>query len=187
MSRHSETRSESVASRNRATFSSLSTWVSACGWTTISQAVALPHLLAQPLGQRGQVAPLLGRERVGSSTSPVLSSRQKDGMTTRCLAPMAWASAAIVGDVRPGLLPDGLAVVQAGEDRAGRDLQATPGRLLGEDGGVGRQIAVGAELDPLVAGLRDLVEEALPGDLGGIVREPDAPAVGGRSDPDAGK
>ena len=90
-----------------------------------------------------------------------------------------------VRDMCPGLLPDGRPVVQPGEDRAGRDLQAAPGGLLGEAGGVAREIAVRAELDPLVSGLGDLVEEALPGDLLGVVGEPHPPGVGGRADPDA--
>jgi len=48
--------------------------------------------------------------------------------------------------------------------------------------GVGRQVAVRAELQPFVSGPGDLVQEAGPRRLAGIVREPDAPRVGGAAD-----
>ena len=92
----------------------------------------------------------------------------------------------VVGDVRPGPVPHGRAVVQAREDRARGHPQAALRRLLGQQGRVGGQVAVRAELDPLVAGRRDLVEEPLPGNLPRVVREPDAPGVGRRSDTDSG-
>ena len=95
MSRHSETRSESVASRKRATFSSLSMWVSACGWTTICSPYRSRTSRPSRSVSEVRLRHCSGVSVSGSSTSPVLSSRQKDGMTTRCSAPMAWASAAL--------------------------------------------------------------------------------------------
>jgi len=56
-----------------------------------------------------------------------------------------------------------------------------------QDGRVAGQIAVRAQLDPLVAGRGDLVEEPLPGHLPRVVGEPDPPGVGRRTDPDAGQ
>ena len=125
-------------------------WVSACGCTTIAQAVAVPHLAGEPLG-------LTGRDRatasavsvLSSSTSPVLSSRQKDGMTTRCPAPMAWVSAATSATcaqvfshtVGPWCSP--VKTVPAETRRL-----AYAG-LLGEARRVGGEIAVRSELDPL--------------------------------------
>ncbi len=150
------------------------------------QAVPLPHLLAETFGQRGEIAPLLGREGVrfqhlaGLVVPPEGRDDHQVGRAHRL------GQHRVVRDVRPGLLPDGLAVVQAGEHRAGRDLQAAARGLLGEDRRIGREVPVRAQLDPLVAGGGDLVEEALPGDLLGIVREPDAPGVGCRADADAG-
>jgi hypothetical protein len=151
------------------------------------QPVPLPHPLAEPLGQRSEIAPLLGRERVRLQylAGLVVPPEGRDDHQVPCSHGLRERG--VVRDMGPGLLPHGLAVVQPREHRAGRHLQAAPGGLLGEDGGIGRQIPVGAEFDPLVAAERDLVEEALPGHLLRVVREPDAPAVGGRTDPDAGE
>jgi hypothetical protein len=62
-------------------------------------------------------------------------------------------------------------------ERAGH-LELPPRELRAELLGVRREIAVGAELDPAVAGGRDLVEETAPRSLVRIVRKPDAPRVG---------
>lgn len=76
------------------------------------------------------------------------------------------------GDMLPGPVPDRRTVVQSGEDGARGDGEIPAGGLVREAGGVGRQVAVGAEFDPLVARLGDLVEESLPGHLLWIVGEP---------------
>ena len=61
------------------------------------------------------------------------------------------------------LLPHGvprIVLVQVLEDRAGRQLQVARGQFVGQLLRVGGQIAVRAQLDPLVAGRGHLVEEA---------------------------
>jgi hypothetical protein len=70
------------------------------------------------------------------------------------------------------------AAVQSGEHRAAGELEATAAELVAQLLGVGRQVAVGAQLDPLVAALHDLVEELVPRHLVRVVGEPDAPRVG---------
>src|SRR4029453_13905620 len=51
---------------------------------------------------------------------------------------------------------------------------------------VGRQVAVGAQLQPPVAGLGQLVQEPVPGGLAGVVGEPDAPGGGAAAQPQPG-
>lgn len=75
----------------------------------------------------------------------------------------------------PGFLVLLGAAVESSKDSTGADLQVTLLEFLREAGGVGRQVAIGTQFDPFVAGLCDLVQEPLPRCLLGIVREPNTP------------
>src|SRR6266508_371988 len=76
-----------------------------------------------------------------------------------------------------------LRVVQAAEHRLPGDLEPTPLQLVAQPGRVGWQVGVGAELEPSVAGLRELVEEAGPGRLRRVVGEPHPPRVRATAEP----
>ncbi len=84
-----------MPSRNRTTFSSLSMCVSACGWTTILSPYRSRTSRPSRSVSEVRFRHCSGVNVSGSSTSPVLSSRQKEGMTTRCFAPIACASTAL--------------------------------------------------------------------------------------------
>src|SRR5690606_25350754 len=68
--------------------------------------------------------------------------------------------------------------MQVLEDRAGRYGKPAPVEFIAQPRRVGGQVAVRAQLDARVAGLSDLVQETLPGNLLWIVGEPHPPAVG---------
>lgn len=83
-----------------------------------------------------------------------------------------------LADVGEHLVPC-LGPVQRAEGRTAGDLEATGVQLLLEALRVGGQIAVRAELQPPVTGLREFVEEAGVRHLMLVLGEPDAPGVGG--------
>ena len=86
------------------------------------------------------------------------------------------------------LLPDRIprvVLVQVLEDRARRQLQVARRQFVGQLLGVGGQIAERAQLDPLVAGRGDLVEEPGVRGLPRIIGKPHAPGVGCGADEDA--
>lgn len=151
------------------------------------QPVALPHLMGEPLGLGGQTPPLRGRQRavLQHLARLVVPPERRDD--DEVFGAHRLGERRDVRDMRPGGVPDLGTAVQSGEDGAGRHGEPAPRGLLLEYGRIRGQIAVGAQLDPLVPGLGDLVEEALPGDLLGIVGEPHAPGVRSRTDPDAGQ
>ena len=153
------------------------TWLSACGWYAIdspySSCTARPSR-STPVVFASQAS---GVRRRGSMSAPVFSSRNIPGMTTTWVPLVAFVSAAT------SLTWSHTASHESGRCRCsktvpGRDLQAAGTEFVGEPGGIGGQVAVGPELDPLVPARAGLVEEALPRHLYRVVGEPDAPRVG---------
>ena len=168
----------SVSCRKRSTRGWVSTWLSACGWKTSEMPDSSCRTLPSadiPVTRSFHCA---GSSSPGSSASPLCMSVYCSGSSTRWLAPSAPSSAASVTAVLQRLLVGLRAAVQPGEHRAAGELEATAAELVAQLLGVGRQVAVGAQLDPLVAALHDLVEELVPGHLVRVVGEPDAPRVG---------
>ena len=126
------------------------------------------------------------RSSVGDSIgAPVLWSRHGSGMTTRCSPPTARVSAATSVTCFQ-TWSQAAGPVQVLEHGAGQHGQAVGAQGVGELGRVGRQVAVRAELDDVVAGGGDLGEEAVGRGLLGVAGEPDAPRVGGGTDGDLG-
>jgi hypothetical protein len=145
------------------------------------------ELLLQALPRRRgrrPCAPTDSSSRVrGSRAWPVVSERHSSGMTTMCSPPSSAVSFATALGLcsrpdrtgRPGL-------VESREHSAAGEFESSGCELLTQLVRVRGQVAVGTELDPRVPGLDHLVEEALPGDLAGMVGQPDAPGVGGGAD-----
>src|SRR3954462_12757901 len=148
------------------------------------ESVRLLDLVAEPFHALGQVRPLLVGQlrRLEDLGGLVVAPEGRDD--DEMPGPHGLGERGDLADVLPGRLPHRGAAVQPGEDRARRDLEVAPGDLVGQSGGVGRQIAVRPQLDPGVARLGDLVQEAFPRHLHRVVGEPDAPGVRGRADAD---
>ena len=68
------------------------------------------------------------------------------------------------------------------EHCARRQLEVARGQFVRQLFGIGRQVSERPELDPLIAGRGDLVEESGVRGLAGIVGKPHAPRVRGGSD-----
>src|SRR5690606_32842915 len=149
------------------------------------EAVGVADLAAQAFHAGAQVAPLLGGEFGCLQDLGGLVVAPEGGDDDEVLGTHVAGEGGHPADLLPGGVPLGRPAVQPAEDGAGGDLQAAALHLVVEAGGVGGEVAVGAEFDPGVAGLGDLVEEALPGHLLRVVGEPHAPGVGGGTDPDA--
>ncbi len=77
-------------------------------------------------------------------------------------------------DLLPHRIPR-VVLVQVLEDGARRQLQVARRQFVGQLLGVGGQVAERAQLDPLVAGGRHLVEEPVVGRLDRILGKPHAP------------
>ncbi len=71
----------------------------------------------------------------------------------------------------------GVGIFQMSHGEGRGHLEPSAGELCAQGRQVGGQVSVGPQLGPLVAGLGNLVEESLPGDLLGITGEPDSPGV----------
>jgi hypothetical protein len=82
----------------------------------------------------------------------------------------------LAGVAEVGLPPVG--VVQGAEDRLAGDPEPAPLDLVAQPRRVGRQVAVGTQLQPPVPGLGKLVQEPVPGRLVRVVGEPDAQESG---------
>ena len=146
------------------------TWESACEWNCCFRPKSSSRVLPRRLWPGEEVAPGLFGELAafhGLAGDVVAPHRGDD----HDVFPAHRGGE--FGDLA-GRLPGGFPLVQAavegGEHGAGRDLQVAGLELLGEPGGVGGEVAVGAEFDPLVAGFGDLVEEAFPRGLLGVIR-----------------
>ena len=112
---------ESVASRKRATFSSLSMCVSACGWTTMfspyRSRTSWPSRSVCVVRSRHCV----GGERVVLQDLAGLVVPPEGRDDDQMLGAHRLGERGDVRDVRPGGVPHVGAAVQPGEDRAGRD------------------------------------------------------------------
>src|SRR6266536_3017671 len=164
VSRHSETLAGSVSWRKRSTCAWVPTWLSAWGWT----AAVTPYSSSRILPRREVAATSVRHPCMSSSGGSVKlpsRSRYPSGSRTTWLAP---------------------AVVQAPEHGLAGDLEPSPVDLVAEPGRVGRQVAVGTQLEPPVACLGQLVEEPRPVRLRRVGGEPHAPRVRAAPQPEVG-
>ncbi len=143
-------------------------------------AVLLEHLLAQLVHAAGLLLPLLCSEiavlehLAAARVAPHL--RDHDHM----LAAGGRGQLRDVLDLGPHGIP-GVILMQVLEHGAGRQLQIVGREFVTELLRVGGQVAVRPQLDPLVTGCGDLVEEpTVRGLLGGLRGNQTPPGVGGR-------
>ena len=101
------------------------------------------------------------------------------------LSPDSLGQRGDVSHLGPHVVP-GVRPVQVLKHRAGQHFQPIFVELLGQLHSIRRQIAIGTQLDPLVARLGYLAQKYLGRHLLRIARKPDSPRVRGGTDRDRG-
>jgi hypothetical protein len=128
---------------------------------------------------------LLGGELTVFDRLPSLVMPPDVGNHDDMLAANGLGEGRHVGHLRPHRIP-GIWTVQVLEDGSGEHSQPVLIELLRQLHRIRRQIAVRAELDPLITCLSNLTKKHLGRHLLRIAREPDAPRVRGGTDRDRG-
>jgi hypothetical protein len=149
------------------------------------QAVLFKDPPAEFVQTGGQLFPLLSSEFSALHCLPGLVMSPDIGNHDDVLAANGLGEGCDVGHLRPHRIP-GIWTVQVLEYGSCQHSQPVLIELLRQLHRIRRQIAIRAELDPLIACLSDLTKKHLRGHLLGIAREPDAPRVRGGTDRDRG-